>query len=141
MGELTLDLRQVTLPARTTSVTASVGIGRLRVVVPPGVTVSLSAHSGIGDVIYGSGGQTAFLGASGTPVGAFGETLHPQLLLDADVGIGQVQLIRAAPGASVDAYLDGGSTATAAPMSLGARTSPQAPTAPASPTAPARAAA
>ena len=102
VGTMTVDLRQVDFPGHPTSVTASVGIGRLLVEVPPGVSVSLSAHSGMGNVVYGPGGQSAFVGPAGTTATVFGPAARPQLILDADVGIGQVQLVRAAPGAPVD---------------------------------------
>jgi len=102
IGAMTVDLRQVSFPSHPTSVTASVGIGRLLVEVPPGVSVSLSAHSGMGNVVYGPGGQSVFVGPVGSTGTLFGVATRPQLILDADVGIGQVQLVRAAPGVSVD---------------------------------------
>ena len=86
IGNLTLDLRQVDFATRTVHVSASVAIGRLLVEVPPGVRVSVSAKSGIGDVVYGSGGDAAFSGGSSTS----GQVL----VLNAQVGIGEVQLVR-----------------------------------------------
>jgi hypothetical protein len=132
VGAMTLDLRQVSLPDRSTTVTASVGIGRLVVEVPPGVVVSLSAHSGVGDVVYRPSGQTAVVTPAGTSVGVSGRATAPQLILDADVGIGQVQLVRAAPDAPVDLG-DGGSSM---PTTTPSPTVPPTPAATPSPVAP-----
>ena len=97
VGNLNVDLSDVTFRSGTTHVTASVGIGRLVVEVPPGPTVSVVAHSGLGDVeVFGrnDGGlstaqtiQSAGAGATGT---------HAHLVLDADAGVGQVQVVRTA---------------------------------------------
>jgi hypothetical protein len=50
-GEGTLDLSRIR-PAegRTVSTDAEVGIGRLRIVLPPGVTTRLDINAGIGDI-------------------------------------------------------------------------------------------
>lgn len=88
IGNMTLDLREVTFPDRTIRISASVAIGRLLVEVPPGVRVSVAARSGIGDVVYGPGGDAAFAGGSSSS----GQVL----VLNAQVGIGEVQLVRAA---------------------------------------------
>jgi len=133
VGAMTVDLRQVDLPDRPTTVTASVGVGRLLVEVPPGVSVSLSARSGLGNVAYGPGGQSAFVNPGGTPSAFVARAAHQQLILDADVGIGQVQLVRAAPGASVDI---GDSGSPNPPNAPNQPASPTAPTSPTSPTGP-----
>ena len=68
-------------------------IGRLLVEVPPGVTVGLTARSGIGDVSYGNGDQSYFMNGTG-PINdkqSSGRILE----LDAQAGIGEVQLVRA----------------------------------------------
>lgn len=92
IGNLTLDLRQVSFPVRTVHVTASVAIGKLLVEVPPGVRVSVSAKSGIGDVVYGPGGDASF---------SEGSSKSGQVLvLSAQVGIGQVELVRGAANAA-----------------------------------------
>ena len=96
IGNMTVDLSQVTFPDRPIHVTASVGIGHLLVEVPPGVTVSLTAHSGIGNVTYGYGGQSALLGSSGAGNQPTAGT--PLLVLNAQAGIGQVELIRSTQG-------------------------------------------
>jgi phage shock protein PspC (stress-responsive transcriptional regulator) len=95
VGDSTLDLRQVRFTG-TTRIAASVGIGHLLVQVPPGVVVSLDTHAGIGDVTYGPGGSHAFFAAATAPTSA----PAGHLALTADVGIGQVELVRAAPGSS-----------------------------------------
>ena len=100
MGNLTVDLTAVPLRAGTTRLTTSVGIGRLLVEVPPGPTVSVVAHSGLGDVqVFGQDNsglstvQTMEAGGSGT--GA-----RDHLVLTADAGVGQVQVVRVAPAFS-----------------------------------------
>ena len=50
IGELDLNLSQVTLAGAQTVVTARVGIGNLRVIVPNDVSVRIIGHAGIGDV-------------------------------------------------------------------------------------------
>jgi len=96
VGNLDVDLSAVRFPAGTTRVTASVGIGRLLVEVPPGPTVSVVAHSGLGDVqVFGqndAGWNT--VQTVGTTGGA-GRTVH--LVIEADTGVGQVQVVRGAP--------------------------------------------
>jgi phage shock protein PspC (stress-responsive transcriptional regulator) len=99
IGNAALDLRDVTFPDRLTQVTVSVGIGRLLVEVPPGVTVSLIAHCGIGNVSYGPGGQSAFLDGGG--VSAVSGSRAALLVLNAQAGIGQVELVRSAPDPSL----------------------------------------
>jgi hypothetical protein len=53
------------------------------------VVVDVDAHSGIGNVTYGSSGPQAFA----VPSTAFGPA-RPQLVIDAQVGLGQVELLR-----------------------------------------------
>jgi len=91
IGNLTIDLTHVPLGTGTVTrtVTASVAVGRLVVDVPRGVVVDVDAHSGIGSVDYGSSGPGAFA----APLTAFGPA-RPQLVIDAQVGIGQVALQR-----------------------------------------------
>ena len=50
MGELDLDLGAVTLPAGTTPVDASVGIGSLVITVPEDVALEIDAQAGVGEV-------------------------------------------------------------------------------------------
>ncbi|HLK45973.1 MAG TPA: PspC domain-containing protein [Acidimicrobiales bacterium] len=84
-GNLTVDLRHVHFGPKPLDVTASVAVGKLTVVVPPGVVVDVSAHSAYGDVTSSPGSLSSFSSpASG----------HPQLVLTADAGVGVVQLVR-----------------------------------------------
>jgi phage shock protein PspC (stress-responsive transcriptional regulator) len=89
LGSLTVDLTQVPLGTGTRTVTASVAVGQLVVDVPRGVVVDVNAQSGIGTVTYGSSGPEAFA----APLTAFGPA-RPQLVVDAQVGIGRVELER-----------------------------------------------
>jgi phage shock protein PspC (stress-responsive transcriptional regulator) len=91
-GSLTVDLTHVPLGAVPRTVTASVAVGQLVVDVPRGVVVDVDAHSGIGNVDYGGSGPAAFT----VPLTAFGPA-RPQLVVDAQAGIGQVRLQRGAP--------------------------------------------
>jgi phage shock protein PspC (stress-responsive transcriptional regulator) len=99
VGNATLDLADVSFPDRVVHVTASVGIGRLLVEVPPGLEVSITAHSGIGNVVYNNLGPGPFSGT--VSVSPHGKTITTSdssglLVLDAQAGIGQVDLVRAA---------------------------------------------
>jgi phage shock protein PspC (stress-responsive transcriptional regulator) len=85
VGNLTVDLSDVA---------ASVGIGRLVVEVPPGPTVSVVAHSGLGDVeVFGqnNGGLST---VQSMESGANSSRRH--VVVDADAGVGQVQVVRMA---------------------------------------------
>ncbi|HEY1988116.1 MAG TPA: PspC domain-containing protein [Acidimicrobiales bacterium] len=97
VGNMVLDLRNVQFPAGSTSVNASVGIGHLLVEVPPGVVVSVNAHSGIGNVTYadGQGNSDAASFGSGSAANA-ANPAEPRLNLTATTGIGVVQLARGA---------------------------------------------
>ena len=92
-GQLTVDLGQVAFPAGTTTdVKATVGTGHLVVIVPRGVEVDVHGHAGAGDV--------QFLGDQDHQGGIRVDrdaTLHarpgaPRLALDAEVGLGQVEV-------------------------------------------------
>ena len=50
IGNMQVDLSAVDFKPGTTHVTATVGVGRLVVELPPGPAVSVTAHSGMGDV-------------------------------------------------------------------------------------------
>jgi phage shock protein PspC (stress-responsive transcriptional regulator) len=89
IGSLTIDLTHVPLGVGPRTVTASVAVGRLVVDVPRGVVVAVDARSGLGTVNYGSSGPQAFA----VPMTAFGPA-RPQLVVDAQVGIGVIQLER-----------------------------------------------
>jgi len=89
IGSLTVDLTHVPLGVGTHRVTASVAVGQLVVDVPRGVVVDVDAHSAIGRVTYGSTGPLAFAAPRTASSPA-----RPQLVVDAQVGIGQVELER-----------------------------------------------
>jgi phage shock protein PspC (stress-responsive transcriptional regulator) len=96
VGQLDVDLRNVTFPAGTTHVTASVGIGQVVVEVPPGPAVSVIAHSGMGNVwVFGQDnggfGATRSLDSAGT-----GEMPGAHVVLDVQAGLGQVRIVRGA---------------------------------------------
>jgi phage shock protein PspC (stress-responsive transcriptional regulator) len=95
IGNMVLDLRNVQFPAGSTSVNASVGIGHLLVEVPPGVDVSVNAHSGIGNVTYADGQGNTDAASFGT--GSNSKAGNPSvshLNLTANTGVGVVQLAR-----------------------------------------------
>ncbi len=94
IGSLTVDLRRVHFTHATTHVTASVAVGVVTVEVPPGVVVDVSAHSGFGNVVASPGDLQTF---SAPAAAGRGASLHPQLELVAEAGVGQVRLIRATP--------------------------------------------
>ena len=93
IGDLELDLSDVTLPAGTTSVDASVGIGKLVVTVPEDVALVIDAHAGVGSI--------DLLGARDDGVDADrrialpGSTPDaPVLDLEADIAVGDIQVLR-----------------------------------------------
>lgn len=93
IGELTVDLSDLVLPPGTTEVEADVGIGRLLVRVPEGVALEIDAQVGVGEVTV--------LGRSDDGTGAEerivvpGPTADaPVLELEADVGIGDLEVVR-----------------------------------------------
>jgi len=95
VGNMVLDLRNVQFPAGSTSVNASVGIGHLLVEVPPGLVVSVNAHSGIGNVTYADGQGNTDAGSFGTRSAAnAGNPSVAHLNLNASTGVGVVQLAR-----------------------------------------------
>jgi len=96
VGNLTVDLSDVHFRAGTTHMTASVGVGRVVVEVPPGPTVSVVAHSGLGDVeVFGQhdGGLSTVQSMESDGAGT-GSRSH--VVLEADAGVGQVQVVRTA---------------------------------------------
>jgi phage shock protein PspC (stress-responsive transcriptional regulator) len=93
MGELDLDLGAVALPAGTTPVEASVGIGSLVITVPEGVALEIDAHAGVGEYNVlgdrddGINPHQTFSFAGSTPDA-------PVLEVEADVGIGNIEVQR-----------------------------------------------
>jgi phage shock protein PspC (stress-responsive transcriptional regulator) len=92
VGHYTVDLGDVTLPAGETSVRATLGIGDLRVVVPREATVRVDARASVGQlslfgrVDSGTSVHEVFTDAGSSPLRV--------LVLDARVGIGQVEVVR-----------------------------------------------
>jgi hypothetical protein len=95
IGELDLDLRDLALGDETLEIDASVGIGRLDIHVPSTATVVVHAHAGVGELsLFGNSYDddlpvnTSFT-APGTGDGT--------IVIDAEVGAGQVQATRYGP--------------------------------------------
>ena len=93
MGELDLDLGAVKLPAGTTPVEASVGIGSLVITVPEDVALEIDAHAGVGEYNVlgdrddGINAHQTFSFPGSTPDA-------PVLEVEADVGIGNIEVQR-----------------------------------------------
>jgi phage shock protein PspC (stress-responsive transcriptional regulator)/predicted membrane protein len=92
MGELDVDLRDVTLPAGETSMHVKVGVGHAIVRVPDDACVTSDVQIGVGQASVlnrGSGGvDVAFANAASPASDA------PRLHLDGDVGIGVFEVVR-----------------------------------------------
>jgi phage shock protein PspC (stress-responsive transcriptional regulator) len=112
IGHMRVDLSQVAFRPGTTDVTASVGIGSLTVDVPTGPTVSVSAHSGLGDVqVFGQGNggfsTDRVAQSTGVPDGvtvqpdgsrtASTSATRPHIVIDAQAGVGEVRVVRVSP--------------------------------------------
>ena len=102
-GSLTVDLRQVHFSSATTTVTASVAVGVLKVDVPANAIVYLKTRIGIGPVEYI--GQFGYNEQPFTAIPSSLKTLAsqlraPHLVLDAEVGVGQIDVQRGTPGQS-----------------------------------------
>ena len=92
VGAMTVDLNRVSLGPVPRTVHASVGVGVLTIDVPLRAVVDVRANTSIGSVEFGSSGPASFAVPSG-PATAFG-TPRPLLVVDAQVGIGQIRLER-----------------------------------------------
>jgi phage shock protein PspC (stress-responsive transcriptional regulator) len=95
-GQLTLDLRDVPVPAgETATVEASVGAGQMRVLVPDDATVTVDADVRIGEVVSDGGPD-----ANESGVGLderftlAGAARGPELDLDLFVGFGSLEVTR-----------------------------------------------
>lgn len=90
-GSLTVDLRRFDLSEGTTEVTASVGVGELRVLVPEQVTVEVKAEAGIGEVRAFSETRDGI----GVELDQrFEGSAEAGVVLDLSVGIGQIEVDR-----------------------------------------------
>jgi phage shock protein PspC (stress-responsive transcriptional regulator) len=93
LGELRLDLRSLDLPAGETRVEVRVDIGELWVLVPPDVALRVDATSQLGEIRL-PGEETV----DGYDVEAdLDENGARVLVVDAHVGLGSLQIIRAVP--------------------------------------------
>ena len=93
VGELELDFSNLTLPPGKTNVKATLGVGHLLVTVPQGVAVHVDSHVGWGDSdVLGSQDDGRSVDDTVVRPGRVGA---PTLVLDADVGAGQVEVVRA----------------------------------------------
>lgn len=102
-GNLTVDLTDVRLPARVTHLDTTVAMGHVLVRVPRDADVSVSAHSGAGEVVvfgnhddgFGADRSVHAAGTS-TDTPSTGDAVsRPRLVLDAEAGIGVVEVVRA----------------------------------------------
>lgn len=101
LGKMTLDLRQAEALAGE-EIEASVVLGELVVIVPPGVPLVVAAHAGVGEVVVfekSSGGFDIALACRGTAaaVSCDGEDPGPPaayLRLELDVAMGKVEVQR-----------------------------------------------
>ena len=93
IGELDLDLGGITLPEGTTSVDASVGIGKLVVTVPEDIGVLIDAHAGMGSIdLLGAHEDGVDADRILTLPGATPRA--PVLDLEADIAIGDIEVRR-----------------------------------------------
>ena len=91
VGNLVVDLRQLQVPAGTTTVEARLGIGELVVELPDGVSVDVDASSGLGEVQV-LGEQEGGFGSRIDTTSEVGG--NRRLALDVRVGLGQVRVER-----------------------------------------------
>jgi phage shock protein PspC (stress-responsive transcriptional regulator) len=89
IGRLSLDLSKLPLRSRTTTVDARVGIGELEVTVPHDATIRVLGHIGWGDADLLGRNENGHNVSSDVGTGA------PQLLIDARVGVGHIEVSRA----------------------------------------------
>ena len=102
-GELVLDLRDVGVTTGEQQVEASVGVGRLLVIVPTGTQVQADGSASVGEVVLfgheenGVGVEASAVAADSTP-SFFTQT--GRLVLDLGVGLGRVETRVADPVAA-----------------------------------------
>jgi phage shock protein PspC (stress-responsive transcriptional regulator) len=97
LGGAVLDLTELTVPTGTTTpVSAEVGIGQLTVKVPPGMRVQVTATAGTGEVrIEGLPMRSGQNVTVSTELPGFVAPNAPIVVLDAQVGIGSLEVSRA----------------------------------------------
>jgi hypothetical protein len=92
VGDLTVDLRQLTFPAGTTSTEVRLGAGQVRVRIPEDVTVRVDGGAGIGDVVVLAAKRAGVAPSfAGEIAGSSSERV---LLLDVAVGLGRIEVTR-----------------------------------------------
>jgi phage shock protein PspC (stress-responsive transcriptional regulator) len=90
-GELVLDLSQLELGGATRRVEASVSVGKLLVLTPPGTTIEIDGHASLGEVeLYGRDENGVDVSSSITGPELPSEL--DRLQLDLEVGIGSVEV-------------------------------------------------
>ncbi|MEO5576176.1 MAG: PspC domain-containing protein [Gaiellaceae bacterium] len=93
LGELAIDLSELELPGGSTELDVKLGIGEIIVTVPEGVALEVDARAGIGEVqVIGERDEGAGANERLTVAGA--STNAPVLKLDANVGLGSIQVRR-----------------------------------------------
>ena len=97
VGELRLDLTHIAFERGTTRhLEATVGVGHLVVRLPRDVVVEIHGHAGMGDVrFFGDDHDGGVRVDRDTVVQSSGENA-PRLVIDASVGVGQVEVLDAA---------------------------------------------
>lgn len=97
-GALSLDLSQVRFPRTGETVQASVAVGALDVTVPHGAVVDLRTRVGLGPVQFESlgryGWNTSPFVVTPTWLSAAQAARAPHLVLDLQVGIGRIRVLR-----------------------------------------------
>jgi predicted membrane protein len=92
IGNLDVNLSEVRFPVGETHVKATLGVGDLTVRVPENVTVEVDARASTGQVsIFGHSNDGTSVHDHTTDIGA---TPGRVLVLDARVGLGQVEVVR-----------------------------------------------
>jgi phage shock protein PspC (stress-responsive transcriptional regulator) len=96
MGELRLDLSHLNFDRGTVhTVKATVGLGHLLVTLPRNVTAELHGHAGLGEVRFLGEHDGGIRIDRDSTLSAGGES-PPRVVLDIEVGIGQVEVVDAA---------------------------------------------
>jgi predicted membrane protein len=96
MGELRIDLSHLTFERGTVhTIKASVGIGHVLIVLPRNVTAELHGHAGMGELRFLDQHEGGIRVDRDTSLPAAGEN-PGRLVIDAEVGLGQVEVIDAA---------------------------------------------
>ena len=99
-GNMTVDLRQVQFTPSAASVTASVAVGILNVDIPANAIVYLKTHIGAGNITYyGRNGYQSepFTAVPSSLKTAEEQRRAPHLVLNLQVGVGQINLQRGYP--------------------------------------------